>query len=67
MALIKVSCVEYGDYFVNPDNVSFISSGEIVQYEGKDAHQIFIHFAGGKESCMIYVADKEATIKDLNP
>ena len=64
--LTKVTCIEYGDYYINRDLVSFISSGEISELEGVKAEQIFIHFSGGKESAMLFVDNKQKVIDDLN-
>ena len=64
--LTKVTCIQYGDYFINRDLVSFISSGEINEEEGIKSEQIFIHFSGGKESAMLFVNDKHKVIKSLN-
>ena len=64
--LTKVTCIQYGDYFINRDLVSFVSSGEINEEDGITSEQIFIHFIGGKESAMLFVDDKEKVISNLN-
>ena len=33
--LVKVSCVQYGDYYFNRDLITFISSGELGEFEGQ--------------------------------
>ena len=64
--LTKVTCVQYGDYYINRDLVTFISSGEINLEDGIKCEQIFIHFSGGKESAMLFVDDKQKVINNLN-
>lgn len=64
--LVKLNCLQYGDYYFNRDLITFVSSGELGEYEGEPSEQIFIHFSGGKESAMLFVADKEAAIAKLN-
>ena len=64
--LTKVTCVQYGDYYINRDLVTFISSGEINLEDDIKFEQIFIHFSGGKESAMLFVNDKHKVIKSLN-
>ena len=64
--LTKVTCVQYGDYYINRDLVTFISSGEVSEEEGTNSEQIFIHFSGGKESAMLFVDDKQKVIRNLN-
>ena len=64
--LTKVTCIEYGDYYINRDLVTFISSGEITQLKGVSSEQIFIHFSGGKESAMLFVDDKQKVIDNIN-
>lgn len=67
MSLAHLKCVQYGNYYVNPANVTFISCGEeITADDGSKSFQIFIHFTGGKESAMLMVADIDETIKSLN-
>ena len=67
MSLARLQCVQYGNYYVNPDNVTFISCGEQEKAEdGSISYQIFIHFSGGKESAMLFVRDVEESIKVLN-
>ena len=64
--LTKVTCVQYGDYYINRDLVTFISSGEINEEQDVKHEQIFIHFSGGKESAMLFVCDKQEVIDNLN-
>ena len=64
--LTKVTCVQYGDYYINRDLVTFISSGEINEEEDVKYEQIFIHFSGGKESAMLFVCNKQEVIDNLN-
>jgi len=67
MALVQLTCVEYGNYYVNPANVTFISCGEEIKADdGSVSQQIFIHFSGGKESAMLMVASVEKAIAALN-
>ncbi|MBT3783396.1 hypothetical protein HOF92_00390 [bacterium] len=67
MSLAKLECVQYGNYYVNPDHVTFISCGEQVTTEnGSSGTEIFIHFGGGKESAMIMVSSVEDAINALN-
>lgn len=64
--LVKVSCVQYGDYYFNRDLITFISSGELGEFEGQPTQQIFVHFSGGKESAMLFVTDKSEVIARIN-
>ena len=67
MALVKLLCVQYGNYYINPENITFISCGEEGKAEdGTTSQQIFIHFRGGVESVMLMVADLEEAIKALD-
>jgi hypothetical protein len=67
MKIAKLTCVKYGDYYINANNITFISCGEILDETGlPEAHQIYIHFSGGVESTMLYVLDVEDSIKKLN-
>ncbi|MCO4784253.1 MAG: hypothetical protein KC646_18160 [Candidatus Cloacimonetes bacterium] len=67
MKIAKLTCVKYGDYYINSSNITFISSGEILDETGlPKAQQIYIHFSGGVESTMLYVADIDESIKKLN-
>ena len=67
MAIAKLTCVKYGDYFINSNNITFISCGETLDEAGYEkAYQIYIHFSGGVESTMLYVLDIEESIKALN-
>ncbi|MCJ8344122.1 hypothetical protein MJH12_01180 [bacterium] len=67
MAIAKLNCVKYGNYYINADNITFISCGETLDEKGYDkAYQLYIHFSGGVESTMLYVKDIEESIKKLN-
>lgn len=68
MKLIPVDCVDYGRYYLNPANISFVSTGESRPPEGEKPAtcQLFFHFIGGKESCMIWVEDPSSVISSLN-
>ncbi|PCJ16552.1 MAG: hypothetical protein COB02_15745 [Candidatus Cloacimonadota bacterium] len=67
MKLKKITCVKYGNYFINVDNITFISCGETNQEtDGTESHQIYIHFSGGVESTMLYVSNIEESMKALN-
>jgi hypothetical protein len=67
LKLTHIKCCEYGSYYINPENVSFISCGEVkTASSGAACTEIFIHFTGGKESAMILVEDVEAAINALN-
>jgi len=67
MNLITVTCLDYGNYYVNPANVSFISTGEKrASDEGGTETQLFFHFIGGKESCMVWVSSPDQVVQSLN-
>ena len=67
MSLKKLHCVRYGDYFINTQNITFISCGETFKEEnGLDSYQIYIHFSGGVESTMLHVEDITKAIEVLN-
>ena len=67
MSLVQLECVQYGHYYVNPANITFVSCGEEIMTEsGSKAFQIFIHFTGGKESAMLMVSDVDEAFKKLN-
>ncbi len=67
MNLITVTCLDYGNYYVNPANVSFISTGEKRDSDnGQIETQLFFHFNGGRESCMVWVSSPDQVLKSLN-
>ncbi len=66
MALVKLQCVQYGNYYINPSQITFISCGEEKTAEnGASCQEIFLHFVGGVESAMVMVPDVDEALKAL--
>jgi hypothetical protein len=66
MALVKLQCVQYGNYFINPSNITFISCGkEDSTEDGTPYQEIFLHFVGGVESAMLMVKDVDEAVMAL--